>query len=726
VEVADLLALIAARRLVTIIGTGGIGKTRAVLHVAGEIADHYPDGVWFVDLAPIVDPALVVRALAGVVDDRSLTTAVAPDDVARELADKDALLIFDNCEHLLAEVTAVIGAIVRGCPRVRIVATSREALGIVGEARYHLPLLALPPPDADLSARDALRFDAVVLFVERARAVRPSFAIDDGNAALVATIVRRLDGIALAIELAAARIEGSTLEALAARLDQRFGILTGGDASALPRQRTLRATLDWSFELLSDAEQTVLRRLAVFAGVFSIETAEAVCAGEHIAASDVAGLVASLVRRSLVVDESIDATSFILLETVRAYGRERLIAAGEADVVARRHAHGYAALAERAMADYAATPTRTWFELARRHRPNYRAALEWTLSERHDIVLGARLAAALLIALGDYDADESIRWAQDALEALEPGAHPSVEAYLCLRLANCERGLTSDRLRAAGERAVALYRTLDEPLRFTNALRVVAQVLFWYYPRDREAARGYAHEALAVARTSGDQLAIASALKTLALVLDVADIARKRELMDECLALSRRFGNELQVGSVLSWMSEMEFVAGDDIVRALGYGRAALRSAESSGSRMRLEIAAANVAMYAAGAGQWELAISTASRALHLSLESRSAAGITWAVQALASVAAGREDFARAARLLAFCDARCTTLHSPRQADQGEDVSARRLRVRLAAAMSPADLGRELRVGSTLSEEAAVGEALAVAVPNVPRPAPHQ
>jgi hypothetical protein len=303
---------------------------------------------------------------------------------------------------------------------------------------------------------------------------------------------------------------------------------------------------------------------------------------------------------------------------------------------------------------------------------------------------------------------------QAALDALAPGAHPSIEAHLCLRLANSERGLTSDRLRDAALRAVRLYRSLDEPLRFTNALRVLAQVLYWYFPRERADAQRYADEAVAVARSSGDQLAIAAALKTRALMLDLADIAGKRALMEECLELTRRFGNDVQIGSVLSWISEMEFVAGDDVVSALGYGRAALRYAETSGSRMRLEISAANLAMYAAGAGLWKTATEAGARALRLSLESCSPAGITWAIQALASVAAGRGDVGRAARLLAFCDARCASVHSPRQADQGEDVSARRLRVRLAAAMAPADLSRELRVGSVLTEEAAVAEALAL------------
>jgi diguanylate cyclase (GGDEF)-like protein len=713
-EIADIRALIAAHRLVTVVGTGGIGKTRVALHVAETIGERYADGAWLVDLAKISDPALVTSTIARAFGDRGIGATADRDDLARKLASKTALLIIDNCEHVLAEAATVVATLLLSCPGLTVLATSREPLGIEGEARYRLPLLSLPTAEPALTARDALRSDAVALFAERAGAARPSFVVDDHNASLVASIVRRLDGIPLAIELAAARLEGSGLDLLAARLDQRFRLLSGENPSPLSRQSTMQATLDWSFDLLSDAEQTLLRRLSVFAGPFSIESAELVCAGGRLSAVELADIFLALVRKSLVLEAGVDTATFALLESVRAYGREKLVAAGEADQLARSHACYYADLADRAVASYAAVTTRDWLAAAQRNRPNYRAALEWALGARNDILVGSRLAAAMLSSLGDGETQEAIGWARTALDALEPGVHPSLEAHLHLRLANSERGLTADLLRDVAERAVALYRTLDEPVRFTNALRVLAQVLYWYFPRDHEAARALAEESIVVARTSGDQLSLASALKTRALVLDASALDEKRALMDESLALSRRFGNDLQVGSVLSWMSEMEFVAGDDLERTLGYGRAAMRYAEASGSRMRLEISAANLAMYAAGAGEWNMAIATATRALRLSRESRSAAGITWAIQALASAAAGREDFARAARLLAFCDARCGTLHSPRQANQGEDISARRLRVRLAAAMPPEELSRELHTGSALTEDAAVAEAFAL------------
>jgi diguanylate cyclase (GGDEF)-like protein len=712
-EIAELRALLAEQRLVSVVGAGGTGKTRLTLHVAAEYTAAMRDGVWLVELAAVNDPARVAGAFAGALGAGVPTGPPGIEALVRLFAAKHALLVVDNCEHVLAETARVIAALARTCPGLHIVATSREPLGITGEIRYRLPLLSLPPPDPNLRAADALASDAVALFVERARAVRRTFALDDTNAATVATIVRRLDGIALAIELAAARLEATGLETLGTRLDQRFRVLTGGDRGALPRQRTLRATFDWSFDLLTEAERTLFRRLAIFAGPFTIDAATATCAGEAVSTAEVFDLLIALVRKSLAVDDTGGTDGFVLLESLRAYGREKLAEAGESEVLARRHAAYYADLADQAGHAYAGTPTREWLASAERHLTNYRAALAWSLDARRDVVLGARLAASLALSLGDNAAEEGVRWLQTALDALPAGMHPSIEAQVWLRLAGSVRALPANALREAAERAVAFYRTLDERANLAHALRALAQTLCWYFRREREAADTFAQEAIAVARSSGDPLTLAYALRTRALAMDAGAVDEKREHLEESLTLFRRYGNEQQIGSALTWMSEMEFSAGEE-VRALGYGRAALRYAEASGSRSRLEVSAANLAIYAASAGDWATAVRTGTRALRVAAEARSAAGITWSVQALASVAAGLDEPRRAARLLGFCDARCGTLHAPRQAEQCEDISARRLRVRLAAVLDPATIGGELETGAQLAEDEAIAEALAV------------
>lgn len=697
--------LLDEHRFVTIVGAGGTGKTRLALHVAAEQSEAFPDGAWFVDLAPLADPVLVAGRLGALFAINIPTGAEALEALARTFAEKALLLVIDNCEHLLEAVAPLTAVLLRSCPNLRILATSREAIGVVGEHRYRLPLLS----DGD----------AVELFVERARAVRPRFARDDATGPTIAAIVRRLDGIALAIELAAARLETSTLESLAAQLDESFGVLVGGDRSALPRQQTMRATLDWSSDLLSIPERRLFRRLAVFAGTFTLDAAATVC-GEGVEPSAILELLLGLVRKSLVVDDGSHSPNggpgehFALLDLTRAYGAEKLVDAGEADAIARRHAAYFADLAELAGRSYVGAPTHAWFAFAERNIGNYRAALEWSLAAGYDVVLGGRLAAALALALGDVSPGEAARWLRQALAALPPGAHPSIEAQLWHRLATSTRALPAEALRNAAEHAVALYRTLDEPIYLAHALRVLAQTLWLYFRRERKLADALAEEAIAVARAVDDELVLAYALKTRGLTIAGTDVAQKRAILEESLAIFLRQGNDQQIGSALTWLSEMEFGAGEE-ARALGYGRAALRYAEASGSRWRLEVAATNLAIYAASAGDLVNATRAGRKALRASAESRSLAGITWAIQALAAVAAGRDDAHRAARLLGFCDARCGTLHAPRQAEQCEEISYRRLRVRLAARLSPADLSYELSVGASLDETAAIAEALAVA-----------
>jgi hypothetical protein len=465
--------------------------------------------------------------------------------------------------------------------------------------------------------------------------------------------------------------------------------------------------------LLTPAERTLFRRLAIFAGPFTIDAAMSVCAGEGVTVDDVGGLIDALVRKSLVVlDER--PCAYGLLESVHAYALDKLAVARETEVYARRHAAYYLELAERAGADFSMIPTGVWIGDANWHRPNYRAVLDWALRARKDVALGGRLAAAIAPSFGEHASDEGVRWLEEALRVLAPGTYPSVEARLWLRLSTSTRALSAPRIREAAERAVALYRTLDERDYFAHALRMQAQTLCWFYPREHALAERVATEAIEVARGASDPLSLAYALKTLALTYPQHAIEQRREVLEESLALFRQYGNDLQIGSVLTWISEAEFAAGE-AVRAMGYGRAALRNAEECGSRSRMEISCANLAMYAASAGDVPAALEAGMRALRLALESRSPAGITWGLQSIALVASAQGDPHRSARLLAYCDRRCGTLHTPRQAETSEEVTARRLRVALAASLEAAELGAAFEAGARMTEDEAVAEALALA-----------
>ena len=294
-EIAEAKMLIRAARLVTLTGSGGAGKTRLALQVAADVVEDYPDGVWLAELAPLADPALVPKTVASALSVPEQPGREMTETLVDALRSKTLLLVLDNCEHLLAACADLAAAVLRACPQVRFLATSREGLGVPGETLWRVPSLSLPDARRLPTPEDLVLYEAVRLFVDRATATAPEFEVTSENAPAVAQVCQRLDGIPLAIELAAARVKVLTVEQIATRLDDRFLILTGGSRTLLPRQQTLRATLDWSYDLLSDQEQTLLRRLSVFAGSWTLEAAEAVCAEGGIEASEILNLLTQLV-----------------------------------------------------------------------------------------------------------------------------------------------------------------------------------------------------------------------------------------------------------------------------------------------------------------------------------------------------------------------------------------------------------------------------------------------
>jgi predicted ATPase/DNA-binding winged helix-turn-helix (wHTH) protein len=340
-ELQDITDLVTKHRLVTLVGAGGIGKTRLGLEVARGFLPRSPDGVFVAELGPLSSPDLVPATVAAALGLTLGARIVSPEGIAAAVGTRQLLLVVDNCEHLIEAAAGIVEALLRATPAVALLATSREPLRASGEYVYRVPPLAVPTEDSrDLE--DVLRYGAVRLFVSRARAAEPQYVPDVRLAAATAAICRRLDGIPLAIELAAARIAGFGVEGVAARLGDRFRLLTRGNRTALPRHQTMHATLDWSYELLSETERIVLRRLAIFAGVFTLEAASAVAMSADIPAQEVVDCVAALVAKSLLsADVGGVVVHYHLLETTRAYAREKLIERGEVDQLERRHAEYY-------------------------------------------------------------------------------------------------------------------------------------------------------------------------------------------------------------------------------------------------------------------------------------------------------------------------------------------------------------------------------------------------
>lgn len=466
-ELADVADLVAAHRLVTLTGPGGIGKTRLGTEAARRLLPAFADGVWIAELAPLSDPGLVAATVASTLGLKLAAGAASPDHVAAALGSKRLLLVLDNCEHLIDAAAGMAEALLRANPMIRVMVTSREPLRSEGETVFPVPSLAVPAED-DREAERLLQHGAVQLFLDRARAADLHFAPDTPLTAVVGAICRRLDGNPLAIELAASRVATLGLKEIAARLDDRFRLLAGGRRTALPRHRMLRATLDWSYDLLPAAERTVLRRLAIFAGAFSLEAAGAVAAGADLGVSEVIGAVANLVAKSLLAaDPGKAITRYRLLETTRAYALEKLAESGERERLARRHTDYHLDLLERIDEDSKAQSDSQWAVAGGRRIADVRAALDWAFSPAGDASIGIALTAAAVPLWFHMSSIEECRQrVERALARLAAAAEPDTRREMQLVAAlgaalTHTKGLVAETERA-WRRVLAIADGLDD------------------------------------------------------------------------------------------------------------------------------------------------------------------------------------------------------------------------------------------------------------------------
>ncbi len=375
-EIGQVTGMFGRSRMVTLTGAGGSGKTRLSIQAAADLLESKPDGVWFVELATVTDPDGLERAVAAVLsvnDDRDVDLRTA---TVRHIGSKQLLLILDNCEHIIEDCARFADSLLRACPEVRILATSREPLGIAGESTFRVPPLAVPDTTASYTPTSLSQFAAVRLFIDRAVQAEPGFSVTNDNAPAVASVCCQLDGIPLAIELAAARVRSLPIEQIESRLDQRFLLLTGGSRVALPRQQTLRALIDWSYDLLLPREKAVLQRLSVFSGGWTLEAAEDVCSDHETEGWEVTEIVLSLADKSLVVvQERVGGHRYSLLESIREYARDRLSESGGQSLLEDRHLRYFARLAVEAMTGLRGPEQKEWFERLDPDHDNFRAAL---------------------------------------------------------------------------------------------------------------------------------------------------------------------------------------------------------------------------------------------------------------------------------------------------------------------------------------------------------------
>ncbi|HXA59105.1 MAG TPA: LuxR C-terminal-related transcriptional regulator [Streptosporangiaceae bacterium] len=541
-EVAEVKRLLSGSHMVTLTGVGGVGKTRLASRVAADLQRAFPDGVWLIELAELDNPDLLAQNVIEAMEIRDHSSRPPVDVLIDHLRERRALLVLDNCEHLLHECGALTETLLRSAPQLRVLATSRQALGIAGEQTLAVPTLPLPNSSPRSPAKSLVKSDAVRLFVERATAVLPDFAVTEGNRDAVERICRRLDGLPLGIELAAVRLRALSVEQLLDRLDDRFRLLTGGSRAVLPRHQTLRALIDWSYALCSDRERLLWARASVFSGDLDLETAEAVCAGEGIAHEEVVDLVIGLVEKSVLIREEHPAgVRYRLLETIREYGRERLIASGQETALQRRHRDYYRRLAAEARAQLFGPDQVAWFARLRLEHANLRTALEYCFAEPGGARTGLGMAADLLYHwISSYYLAEGRCWLDYALAA-DP--EPS-EVRARALWANSWLAI----IQAEPEAATAMLKeskAIGEQLELESVLGYTALFsgMIAIYRGDADSAIALYEEAVARHRATRDPVGLTLALIRLSLAYSfVGDSARAISTGEEGISVCEAHG----------------------------------------------------------------------------------------------------------------------------------------------------------------------------------------
>lgn len=622
-ELADVKKLLQDTHMLTLIGSGGTGKTRLSIQAASEMLNHYPDGVWFVELAPISDALLVARTTAMAMSLREQPHRPLIETLCDYLQEKKLLLILDNCEHLIDSCARMADKILRTAPNMRILASSREALGIGGEVTYHVPSLGMPdihhlPPVETLS-----QYEAVKLFIDRATSAVPAFTVTNDNAPALAQICDRLDGIPLAIELAAAKLRVLSLDQIAKRLDDRFRLLTGGSRTALERHQTLRAAIDWSYNLLPSAEQLLFCRLSIFAGGWTLGAAESVCSdesisggipvGDGIRSEDILNLMEQLIHKSLVITEELQSRTrsssegslrYHMLETMRQYASEKLT---EVDARRDRHAAYFLNLAETVVPFLEKPEPASWLDKLEREHNNLRATLRWA-REMGQVELGLRLASALCLFwfMRGY-LDEGLAQMSEFLSLSE--------------------GTVDAALRAkALDRAGMLAR----------------------YQGDLKYAHELIAESLSIRRDLRDRHGVADSLSNLGfVVLHQVDYIQARQLYSEALSIHRELDNPQGIADSLSHLALMAFYEGD-YETAQAMDESSLAIWRNLGDQQGIAWALHRLGEVKLGQGEYSAAGNLLNESLIISNDVGFKYGIACSTEGLASIAAGMGQAARA------------------------------------------------------------------------------
>ncbi|MBV9103450.1 MAG: hypothetical protein JO060_07645, partial [Candidatus Eremiobacteraeota bacterium] len=712
-ELAEVKNVVAKSQLVTIVGAGGVGKTRVAIRAGAEVLFSYDDGVWFADLATVSGDDAVILEIASAFGVKSTGFGALLDHVLSYLKQKRLLLVLDNCEHVVAEAARVVEAILNACPGVTVLSTSRQSLGVTGEHVYRLPSLDVPSAEERLGAAAAMKFGAVALFLERATAADARFAFTDDNASAVVEICRRLDGIALAIELAAARVTTLNVHHLLERLRGQFRLLKVQERAAHPRHQTMHAALDWSYEWLTDEEKALFRRLAIFRGGWTVETIYAAGVEESLDEFAVLDKLWPLVNKSLVaVELRADSQRYRLMEPLRQYGLERLRERGEFEKTALGHARYFTEFARRAGSKWLKVPELEFLATIEQEIDNLRAALEWTLAQGNDRVLGAEIATHLGPFWFTQYYHEGLRWLEMARAAVTFEEHLALSVALALhRLRAYLQTNLKEAIRVA-EEALPPARALGDEWALVRLLFLYGWALVVVNRLDE--AEPILKESLEIAERVGDGYRAAWDCWTL------ARLNRRRGSFDIARTFSIRMAEtydqlHLQLDrNRWTCLSERARLAQLDghLARAIEWARDGYE-----GTQLTKDVLGGVHAEYYLGvllllAGDVDEARTHGHSVLKRSTEEFFPHGIPPALQLLAGVAAQRGEHERAARLLGFAEARFRVQAFPR--DTYVEVDREWFIGPLRTHFGDVRLAELMADGAAWSEERAVADGLKV------------
>ena len=718
-ELQEIKTRLESARLLSLIGPGGTGKTRLSIQLGGELLHQFPDGVWMIELAPISDPAFIPQSIASVFGLRESPERPLTELVIDFLRAKNLLLILDNCEHLIESCAVLAESLLQACLNLKILASSREALGVSGEMTYRVPSLFLPV-QAMVTREAVLECESVQLFADRATVSNPNFEITDENASTVAQICRRLDGIPLALELAAARAKVLSVQQIAERLDDRFRLLTGGSRTALPRQQTLRALIDWSYDLLDTSEKVLFRRLAVFVGGWTLEAAEKVCSDNSLDEYEVLDLLTQLVDKSLVIAEEKDgAVRYHRLETIRQYAREKLLETDETAKLRNRHLDYYIQLSEWANQNWLSPKQKEVEKIIKTEQANYRAALAWAFENSPEKTLQLMSwIVSVILYLFQGNISEAKNWidsTMDKLEALPPAEGDAIRTRKHLLAAGYDFMAGIDMNQGDHQASRAAARKSVEIAREINDQRLLAQALASLgigelYSGNPENALAVTKESLGICKQLDLKLEYMWALNTMR---HIHTVNGNNEQLQEVQAESRRLELEAGVPSnpaaIERDLSTELFMQGN-MEAAVEHAEKAFKLFEEQNDKYDLTFFISDVAHTLRQSGNLEKALSYYKRSIVRWQDFGHRAAVAHQLECFALIALAQEKYERAALLFGHAENLRKISNSLRTpAEQMEFEGAKS---RLSSHMGEAEFTEAWERGRNLTMEQAIEKAL--------------